>query len=186
MKATAPPRRSALPVMIGIDPSLNGTGVCIRGPRGEYYTHRIEPPKGCVGVSRLAFLRTILDNLVVGYNPTLAVIEGYAMGAHSRREAMGEWGGVLRVALMDGNVQELITVPPSTLKKWVIGHAKPGQCGKEIMLLKTFQKWNRSFDDSDTCDAFCLVKAGEAIWTGSGDASGVLQKAEREKISVSN
>ena len=99
------------------------------------------------------------------------------MGSSSRREAAGEWGGVLRLVLRDAGVSELIVVPPSSLKKWVIGHAKKGQSGKDVMALKTFQRWGEEFATSDECDAYCLIKAAEAIWRGaSGDLKFTSEK----------
>jgi len=98
----------------------------------------------------------------------LAVIEGYAMGARNQREALGEWGGVLRLLLMKLDFKKIAVVAPNTLKKFVIGHAKKGQSGKEVMLLQAYKRWGREFDDNDKCDAFCLAKAGEVIFSGKG------------------
>lgn len=186
MKATQPPRRSALPAIIGIDPSLNGTGICVRTLDGDYLHQRLEPPKGCVGVPRLAWLRERLTDVLTraACSVRLAVVEGYSYGSTSHAHALGEWGGVLRLVLADAGVTDLITIPPQTLKKWVIGHAKPGQCGKDVMILKTFQTWGKAFHNGDECDAFCLTKAGEALW--KGDRVDGLTKAEREKISLAN
>src|SRR6185503_5527845 len=156
--AMRPPRRQppSLPCMIGIDPSLNGTGVCIRQSGGTYHFFHLQPSKGKIGIPRLLWLREQLNGVLmldkIAEGLTLAIVEGYSMGSASRREAMGEWGGVLRCCLADAGIPELITVPPQTLKKFVIGHAKPGDSGKDVMLLKTFQRWGQSFNDSDQCD----------------------------------
>jgi Holliday junction resolvasome RuvABC endonuclease subunit len=127
-----------------------------------------------------------LQNLLtvhLPYGPAIAVIEGYAMYGVGRVTELAEWGGIARLCLLDIGVTDLFTVPPQTLKKWVIGHAKPGKSGKDIVILKTFQRWGKSFEDSDLCDAFCLAKAGEAIISGSGDSAGTLKKATRESLS---
>ena len=72
------------------------------------------------------------------------------------------------MALLDLGFRKLAIVPPQTLKKFVIGHAKKGQSGKEVMLLKTFQRWEKEFTDHDLCDAYCLAKAGEVLFRGEG------------------
>jgi len=48
-----------------------------------------------------------------------------------------------------------VKCPPNSLKKFVTGK---GQCKKDLMMLKTFQKWNVEFPNSDLCDAYGLAR----------------------------
>lgn len=120
-----------------------------------------------------------------GHDLDVAVIEGYAMGVRGGKVfQIGEWGGVLRLVLSDYGIKTIYTVPPSTLKKFVIGHAKPGQSGKDIMLLKTFQKWGVEFSDHDLSDAFCLAKAGEVLTGGAATETEKNTLAKSDRISL--
>lgn len=154
--------------VLGVDASLNGTALWFYNQgRGTKLN-----PEGAIGLARLMRLRELLINrlLEVREDITTVVIEGYSFGSTSRAHAIGEWGGLLRVTLVDTlpNLNTIIVVPPQTLKKYVIGHAKAGECGKDIMMLKTYQKWGMEITDNDICDAHALAQAGAAITRGTG------------------
>ena len=180
-----PTRRTPpIPGIVGIDPSLSGTGL--------YFTHgmvsdKIETPAAIMkagGVNRLAWLRDEFSRKLRVNRGCIAVIEGYAMGARNQREALGEWGGILRLCLFDAGFTKIYTVAPQTLKKFVIGHAKEGQSGKDVMLLQTYKRWSTEFSDHDKCDAFCLAKAGEVLEGRAGTKTDqeTLAKAKMEKL----
>ena len=171
-RRTAPTKTAA--GIVGIDPSLTGTGLFFTS---DGMTHKISPPKDMASnpIQRLSWLRTSLHHELVRHQTTkLAVIEGYSMGSKFQREALGEWGGVLRLVLLNLGFQKIAVVAPTTLKKFVIGHAKKGQSGKDVMLLKTFQRWGVEFSDHDLSDAFCLAKAGEVLFNGEGTKTDLL------------
>lgn len=154
--------------ILGVDASLNGTALWFYNQgRGTKLN-----PEQAVGIDRLLRLRQLLINrlLEVREDVTTVVIEAYSFGSTSRAHSIGEWGGVLRVVLIDTlpNLKCIITIPPQTLKKYVIGHAKAGESGKDIMMLKTYQKWNIEITDNDICDAHALAQAGAAIIRGTG------------------
>lgn len=177
---TRPPNRapSLLPCLplLGIDASLNGTGLCWTRSPGDCNTALLLPD-GATGTARLAILRDKLARMLQAIQPRILVVEGYAMQQQGRREAMGEWGGVLRLAAYDApSVKHLIIVPPSVLKVFVLGHARPGHSGKPEMAAGVKAKWGVEFASFDECDAYALARYGVAYCTGTVDR----KKAERE------
>jgi len=61
---------------------------------------------------------------------------------------------IIRVLLYERNI-DFSVVPPSTLKKFVTGK---GNCKKDLVLLKVFQKWGVEFSDNNLADAYSLAK----------------------------
>ena len=150
---------------------------------GWYDCEKLDPmkKKGTPRLKELAYqLNWALDKHGA---PKVAVIEGYSFGSGGKMCHIGEWGGVLRLELMKRGITKIWSVPPSTLKKFVIGHAKPGKSGKDVMLLKTFQRWGADFDDHDLSDAYGLAHAGYILEGTGGTKTDItnLSKASYEK-----
>ena len=61
---------------------------------------------------------------------------------------------IARVLLHERNI-EFDIVSPSTLKKFVTGK---GNCKKDLVLLKVFQKWGVEFSDNNLADAYSLAR----------------------------
>lgn len=168
--------------ILGIDASLNGTALHFLSD-----TEGIKlDPGDCVGVERLVNLRAELYDALKGRDVGVVIMEGYSYGSASRAHSIGEWGGILRLSLCDylPGLRYIVIVPPSTLKKFVIGHAKPGKSGKEIMILNTYKKWGIEIPDNDLCDAHALAKVGEVIFYRGGTAAESHTLLKVEKINV--
>lgn len=137
--------------VLGVDPSLTGTGVA--RPDG---TVAVVRPGKLRGVRRLAYLRDALALELVG--ATVAVIEGYSYGSKGRALFdIGEWGGVLRLLAFEMNVPYAI-VPPSTVKKFATGN---GNAPKELMLTEAVKRLAYQGHNLDEVDALWLRHAGE-------------------------
>lgn len=158
----------------GIDPSLTATaivGIKVTQLEGE----APDPPvvvvkqtlrcKQLRGVDRLVGLRRDLQQLIAQQyeTPSIVVIEGYAFGAKMNREALGEWGGVLRLTLREADYPMLIC-PPTTLKAFTTGK---GNAPKDIMVREVYRRWAYAADDHDDADAFALAMFGIAAAASS-------------------
>lgn len=86
--------------------------------------------------------------------PTLTVIEGYAMGtqrqAHSY--AIGELGGLVRWHLWTQE-KPYVEIPPATLKKFATGK---GNAPKDAMLAAAIRKFGFEGSDNNEADAWLL------------------------------
>ena len=89
-------------------------------------------------------------------------IEGYAMGSKTRPQMAGELGGHLRLLLWQAGVPYII-VPPTTLKKYVLGK---GNAAKELMLKEVFRKWGYDTTSNDRADAYALARIAAEFAAG--------------------
>ena len=64
---------------------------------GQLHTGLLSPP--CKGPERLSWFYDEFMVLIRRYAPQVVALEGYAFGAKSQHHALGELGGVLRLAL---------------------------------------------------------------------------------------
>lgn len=169
-------------IVIGIDPSLTGTGVCIVDyPSGTIrYVTTITPPEirlalgpkqTLKGVARLVYIRrrvyTIINRMyekLGGVENCMMdiFIEGYAFGAKGRAVfSVAELGGVLRTMLAE-RFTSYFDVAPTSLKKFVTGK---GNVKKAVMLEKVFRKYgvgSEILKDDNQVDAYSLAQFGVA------------------------
>jgi len=104
-------------IAVGLDLSLTATGHC--SPHGLCSTIKF-PGKG---MERLHAARmwAISCAFMDAEHPELVAIEGYSFNSrNSQAHALGELGGVIRLALHDLHVP-CIDVPPSSLKLYATG-----------------------------------------------------------------
>lgn len=139
--------------VLALDLSLTSTGYAAIDEVGTFTT-RLR------GVDRLARLRDQVLQLA-GSRTRLAAIEGYAFGRPQGMAALGELGGVIRVALAEEGIA-IVDVPPSSLKKYATGK---GNADKQLVLTEAVRRLGyagSSNDEADalwlytmTCDALC-------------------------------
>lgn len=143
--------------VMGIDPSLTATGWChLTGKNHSCGT--ISSRTKEVGPARLRTLFNMLDDLLGEFLPSMVVLEGYSYGSSHHREALAEWGGLIRVMLYDRKIPTLI-VAPTSLKKFVLTEASSE---KDQMLLAVYKRWGAEFSNNDECDAFALSQLGRS------------------------
>lgn len=154
---------------LGIDASLNGTGLCLftGSDTGYELTQRELIMEKDKGVTRLRSLRTLFNewldaNGIDGASTKLALIEGYAYGASGRIAHMGEWGGLIRVALADRGI-DIAEMHNAHLKQFVTGK---GNSQKNEMLLGIFKRFGVEYASDDAGDAFALAAAAQASLLG--------------------
>lgn len=143
--------------VMGIDPSLTSTGW--NHLTGKHHAHGTITPSGkAVGPARLRDLFNKLDDILGEFLPSMVVLEGYSYGSSHHREALAEWGGLIRVLLYDRKIPTLI-VAPTTLKKFVLSEASSE---KDQMLLAVYKRWGVEFSTNDECDAYALSQLGRS------------------------
>ena len=93
--------------IVGIDPSLTGTGIAIL-PSHDIYTIKSKQR----GAKRLIEIRDAIQKIIT--DASLVVIENYAYCRANQAHQIGELGGIIRVLLAESGVK-WITVAPAFL-----------------------------------------------------------------------
>lgn len=150
---------SASEIIMGFDLSLRKTGVAIVWNSG-HHTLLIEPPDDLRDGSRLVYIERELRRMLNAFEPNYAVIEGYSYGSATGQFALGEVGGVARLALSGNNIPYAV-VPPTTLKKYVTGS---GNANKIAMALQLNKDLNIALHDDNEVDALCLAAMGSHLF----------------------
>lgn len=103
--------------------------------------------------ARLAIIEEMLGG------PGLIVLENYSFGARFNREALAEWGGQIRMRVLERGWR-LLTVAVPTLKKFVTnaGHAEKNQ-----MMMEILDRWGYKATDDNNADAYALMRFG-VLW----------------------
>lgn len=148
--------------IIGVDPSLRGTGVAVEGE--EPRTVAMEG----TGTARLAWAYRWAWDLVrpepVAPRPTLVLIEGYSFSSrNSRAHALGELGGVLRLAWHHVNAAHevlVVEVPPAVVKKVATGR---GNAPKAEVAAEAIRRLGYAGYDDNGADALWLRVIGEHL-----------------------
>lgn len=134
--------------VLGIDPSLTGTGIARPDGSTLILTCKFRGPE------RLAYLRDAIEIHVLGAD--LVVVEDYAFSRANQAHQIGEWGGVLRLLLHESGVPWVV-IAPNTLKKFATGS---GGAGKEEMLAAAIRRLGYTGHSNDEADALWLRQAG--------------------------
>jgi hypothetical protein len=149
------------PFVIGIDPSIAGTCVCLGTSPKNYRMMKF--PSKPTGRSLRARVARIEDTVArvmqwigeaperVGHPYPMLLIEGYSFGSKQGGEYLAEYGGLLRFHLVDDF--DAFEVAPTQLKKYITGK---GSGKKELMIAHLAQKHGAIFDSNDHYDAYGL------------------------------
>jgi Holliday junction resolvasome RuvABC endonuclease subunit len=148
-------------VIVGIDQSLNSTGVVVldaaSGAPLFSTAVALNGKKGTpklFGAERLVYVRNAVFNILREYPADFAVIEGYSFGSRgSSIFDLGEIGGAIRILVHDLGIPFEV-VPPKTLKKYMAGN---GNATKEEMAEAVERKHGLKFATTDEVDAFSLA-----------------------------
>jgi Holliday junction resolvasome RuvABC endonuclease subunit len=107
---------------LGIDQSLNGTGLCLLAPTGAAIALSTVDPGNLDGGRRLAVIRDALVAACksIDWKLDFAALEGYSMGSVNRPFDLGEVGGIIRLTLTDHGIPYVV-VPPVIVKMFATG-----------------------------------------------------------------
>jgi Holliday junction resolvasome RuvABC endonuclease subunit len=148
--------------VLGIDLSLNGTGLCVLGGDGvikhsERITLNTNKANKIKGFKRVQFVKRSIFKIIKDYKITHIAIEGYSFGSKGRSIIdLGEMGGVIRNSVMEEYPHIImIEVPPKSLKKIYAGN---GNADKDMMAAEIQKKYNHTFETNDECDAYALSR----------------------------
>ena len=145
---------------VGIDPSMNSTGLIILNKSSEIVLQETISSKSKESDElRIKYIGDEIVYNIQKFNTISNVcIEGISYGSSGRGVAQqAALNFYIRILLINYDIQYVVC-PPTTLKKFVTGK---GQCKKDLMMLKTYKKWGVEFDNSDLCDAYCLARYGK-------------------------
>lgn len=146
-------------MIVGIDPSLTGTGVVILDDGGYMVTQKLIATslKDCIE-KRFDSIISDIKNLFFDNGTDYKIyIEGISF--NSKGNNLAQICGLhyfIRWNLWLHKYQVKV-VPPKTLKKHITG---TGNGKKNLMLLKVYKKWGIEFDDDNLADAYGLARMG--------------------------
>jgi len=141
---------------LGIDQSLNATGVCKLSEQGDLVTAATITPERFVDGERLHFIKTAVASMLEGV--TFAALEGYSYNSTGRVFELGEIGGVLKVLLTERQIPYAV-VPPVLVKKFATGTTT---ARKDAMLAAALRMGRNFGDDDNQADAFFLALIARA------------------------
>ena len=139
--------------ILSIDQSLTSSGVCVY--TGDFNNTEIFTinPKKKRGAERLVFIREILKEKLIKNKIELLVMEEYAFAAKGQTFAIGEGGGIIRVAAYDLGIP-YFAMDIGTHKIYSTGR---GDTKKEMMLLEIYKRYGVSSNNDDEADAMSLL-----------------------------
>jgi crossover junction endodeoxyribonuclease RuvC len=180
---------SDMSIVMGIDPSLTGTGIVVlrHGTLEFADTTKNQPELGTIErVKRInETIMYVIENLTSDDEsewkpPTRIVIEGFSYGSKGR--------GVFSIAYLGFRIREelerlrikdkipWIEVSPSQLKQFATGK---GNAGKEIILQQVYKRWGFEAKDNNQADAYVLAQIGRAYLGEVDDLTDFQQKVVR-------
>lgn len=142
---------------LGLDLSLTSTGYAVVDAHGATTIGRIRTTAR--GPQRLLEIRNAITHLLRTRNPGLVAVEGYAYGRINQAAALGELGGVTRLALHERAIPYL-DIPPSTLKRYATGK---GNAAKEAVLASAITRLGYAGSSLDEADALWLAHIAAAV-----------------------
>lgn len=139
-------------IVLGLDMSLNGTGLCVRCGDKILIVETIKIKKER-GMERINIIINHIKKRIEEYKPTRVFIEGYSFGSRGRSIiSLGELGGIVRYVLAEMGLKP-VEIAPKSLKKITTGN---GNADKVIMLESVNKKFNLLLTDHNQADALAL------------------------------
>lgn len=151
-------------LFLGIDQSLNGTGLCLLTAEGAVTHLETVRPGSRRGVERLAFVKSRVVRLLDA-NIAFVGIEGYAYDSVGRVFELGEIGGVLRLCVHE-NQCSYVDVAPSSLKKFATGNA----AAKKDAMQRAAEAEGVHVADDNQADAYFLALVARHLRMGVSSA----------------
>jgi crossover junction endodeoxyribonuclease RuvC len=140
---------------LGIDQSLNATGICRVDESGAVVAMATVEPYGVKDGDRLLLIKRAVASVATEIE--FAALEGYSYDSVGRVFELGEIGGVIKVLLHESGIKYVV-VPPVLLKKFATGKSS---ASKDDMMLAC-QSRGITYIDDNQADAFflaCIARA---------------------------
>lgn len=144
-------------ICLGLDLSITGSGAVVMDSRHVVLSAMLVNTTPECGNDMLRFnlITACLRELVVRWEPDLAVIENYAYDKPQGVARMAELGGQVKGMLWRTHV-DYICIPPSSLKLYFTGN---GRADKPEMI-EVAQQWIEGLDQPDIADATACAAWG--------------------------
>lgn len=154
-------------IVIGIDPSLSGTGVCSNDGHVNEFSAKSQGQRARDRADRHQRLADLVRDAVLVSKAAArfkldvhVFLEGYSFGSKgSAVTNLAEYRGVLLAALLP-HVASLTEVAPGTLKKFACGK---GSADKVAVATALTQRYGLAFASDNMADAFALMKLGMCV-----------------------
>lgn len=156
---------------LGVDQSLNATGICRLAQDGSIQAMATINPEGRLDAQRLVFIKRTVASFATDIK--FAALEGYSYDSVGRVFELGEIGGVIKTLLVELGIG-FVVVPPIQLKKFATGTT---YASKEAMV-EAAKEAKAAVGDDNQADAFFLARIARAYDTTSDD----LRRCEHEVI----
>jgi Holliday junction resolvasome RuvABC endonuclease subunit len=138
-------------LFLGVDQSLNATGLCLLSKDRDPYLKTVDPGPAR-GVERLRYVKNVVETFLEA-GVQFVAFEGYSYDSVGRVFELGEMGGVLKLLACENNVP-MIIVPPATLKKFATSNAG---ADKSAMVTQAALEMGIPPADDNQADAFFLA-----------------------------
>lgn len=152
--------------VLGVDPSVTGTGIVVLNDLGELVVMERFPSDSKHWASTVhgrilrydAIAACIKDVLIAkDVVPTVSCIEGYSLGSNkAQHSAIIECGFVLRMMLVNLTKTHVLEVTPTSLKKFCTGRGDAK--GKAPVASALTHRYNVLFSTDDEADAYGLAR----------------------------
>src|SRR5579859_2567437 len=146
--------------ILGLDLSLVSTGYVLLGETGNVVWHGSVGSSRLREVERLAYFDEWLREYVhlkpgsiYGWPVDAVGIEGYSYASVSHHHAIGELGGVIKLAIHQAGIP-ITVIPPSTWKKVLCGK---GNLDKRNAAVEISKRYQVDFASEDTLDAWAVA-----------------------------
>lgn len=144
---------------LGIDQSLNATGLCRLADHGATTALVTVDPKKARDGERLLLVKRAIAALATD-GIKFAALEGYSYESVGRVFELGEIGGVVKVLLLESGIPYVV-VPPVLIKKFATGITT---ASKEDMVANCQGRGVPCTDDNQA-DAYFLARIARAYVT---------------------
>lgn len=144
--------------VLGVDPSLNSTGLCVLVDDKLKMCYRVQT--GLFGIERIIAIKNKIAEVIATHSIDVVGMEGYIYGRGmlvNNSFELHELGGVLKQEFHERGITPLI-FSPMTIKKFVTGNAR--KVKKEDMIAGIKNHWNLNFSkkQNDIADAYAIAK----------------------------
>lgn len=152
--------------IIGIDPSLTGTGIAtIDTTTGHIHTHTISTTPTSKDIKnrihRFEKITTAIHDIIRdGDTPTLIAIEGPSYGSHSAGtwDRAGLWWHIANHAALGINI---IEIPPATRCRYATGK---GNAAKDVVMISAVRRYPAAdITDNNQADAVIIAAIGARL-----------------------
>lgn len=144
--------------VMGLDLSLNGTGVSIYD--GKLWATMIKTSKLKSHMDKVIRIKRIIFSKIKKYNIGKVFIEGQSFGSRGQATlSIAQLHGVMMYFLIKKKVP-FVLIPPSQVKKYITGR---GNCKKSLILKCLYKYYGIDIDQEDMADSFAIMITGLKI-----------------------